>query len=87
MKKTSTKPYFSTTEVAKILGVSRIAIFHKIKKGQLEAERYGRNYLISHEALEKMREPLTDARKREIDQSMNRIIKEYGEALRMLGKE
>ena len=53
MKKTSTKPYFSTTEVAKILGVSRIAIFHKIKKGQLEAERYGRNYLISHEALEK----------------------------------
>ncbi len=54
MKKTSTKPYFSTTEVAKILGVSRIAIFHKIKKGQLEAERYGRNYLISHEALEKI---------------------------------
>lgn len=87
MKKTINKPYFSTTEVAKILGISRIAVFKKIQKGQLKAERYGRNYLISHEALEKMRESLTDARKKEIDQSMKRILKEYGEALRMLGRE
>jgi len=43
--------YFSTMQVAKILGVSRIAIFKKIQSGSIKAMKVGRNYLISKDEL------------------------------------
>ncbi|MDP2629443.1 MAG: helix-turn-helix domain-containing protein [Candidatus Harrisonbacteria bacterium] len=43
--------FFSSTEVAKILGVSRIAVFKKIKGGTLKAQKVGRNYIIAKEDL------------------------------------
>ncbi len=87
MKNHLNKPYFTTTEAAKILGISRIAIFKRIKKGQLAAERYGRNYLIKKETIEALGGALTDQRKKEITENIECIFKEYGEALRLLGKE
>ena len=87
MKNVDNKAYFSTTEAAKILGISRVAVFRRIKSGKLKADRIGRSYVIAREALEIIGEALTGARKKEIDQSMKRILKEYGEALRMLGME
>ena len=41
-----------TTEAARILGISRIAVFKKIQKGQLEATKIGRNYVIDRRNLE-----------------------------------
>ncbi len=38
--------YFSTPEVAKILGISRIAVFKRIKSGSLLAIKIGKSYLI-----------------------------------------
>ncbi len=43
--------YFSTVEVAKILGISRIAVFKRIKRGSLPALRAGRSYLIEKHTL------------------------------------
>ena len=40
------KEYFSTTEVAKILGISTVAVWKKIKEGKLKADRFGRNFMI-----------------------------------------
>ena len=40
---TMEKEYLSTSEVAKILGISRIAVFKKIKSGEIKAEKKGRN--------------------------------------------
>lgn len=45
--------YFSIPEAAARLGVSRIAVFKKVKKGQLEALRFGRNWAVPAAALEK----------------------------------
>jgi excisionase family DNA binding protein len=87
MKNIDNKAYFSTAEAAKILGISRVAVFRRIKSGKLKADRVGRSYVIARESLEIIGEALTGARKKEIDQSMKRILKEYGEALRMLGRE
>ena len=39
--------YFSTAEVAQMLGISRIAVFKKIKSGKLPAMQVGRGYVIS----------------------------------------
>lgn len=38
--------YISVSEAAKQLGISRIAVFKKIKKGQIQAVRMGRSYAI-----------------------------------------
>lgn len=39
-------PYLSTSELAKILNVSRIAIFNRIRSGKIVATKAGRNYII-----------------------------------------
>ena len=38
--------YISVIELAKMLGISRIAVFNRIKKGQIPAEKIGRSYII-----------------------------------------
>lgn len=43
------KSHYSTSELAKYLGVSRIAVFKKIQKGEIRAEKVGRNYVIPKE--------------------------------------
>ncbi len=37
----------SLVDVAQILGISRIAVFKRIQKGQLKAEKIGRSYAVS----------------------------------------
>jgi len=46
------REYYSIPEVAALLGVSRIAIFKRVKKGQLAALRFGRNWAVPAAALE-----------------------------------
>lgn len=86
------KPYFSIAEVAKILGVSRTAVYNKVKKGQIEAIRVGRSFAISDETIKKLIKsikgvPLEDKEKEEIDKVVSRTVNEYGETLKRLGTE
>jgi len=46
-----TREYYSLPEVAALLGISRIAVFKRVKKGQLEALRIGRNWAVPAAAL------------------------------------
>ena len=41
------KEFYSTTEAALLLGISRVAVLKRIKKGTLPATRIGRNYGIA----------------------------------------
>jgi len=78
----------STAEVAKILGVSRIAVFKKIKRGKIKAQKIGRNYVIDAADLSSaLGAVLSQGRKKEIEKTVDKTVKEYGEALKMLGKE
>ncbi len=43
--------YYTTQELAKMLGISRVAVFKKIKSGEIKAVPAGRNYLISKDSL------------------------------------
>lgn len=75
----------STSEVAKLLGVSRVAVFQKIKSGEIPAQKVGRNYVIKREDLLLPGEKrVTDQQKAFIDQSVDRVIDEYGETLKLL---
>lgn len=82
------KNIFSTNEVAQLLGISRIAIFKKIKSGEIKAEKMGRNYIIHKKNLpEFLHDVLGSVRKREIEKSVKKTVKEYGQTLKMLGRE
>jgi len=80
--------YISTTEAAKKLGISRIAVFNRIKAGKLEAIKIGKNYAVPTTALPQT-EPATinTKTKQEIDQAVHKTVKEYGETLKLLGQE
>ncbi|MEK7194187.1 MAG: excisionase family DNA-binding protein [Patescibacteria group bacterium] len=84
--------YISVQELANMLGISRIAVFKKIKKGQIPAEKIGRSYAISMEHVPEVvgasdAGVLTEEKKEVIKQAIEKVVKEYGETLRLLGKE
>ena len=43
--------YYTTQELAKLLGISRVAVFKKIKSREIKTVSAGRNYLISRDSL------------------------------------
>lgn len=88
MKDNNSKNYYTVKELADILNISRIAVFNKIKRGQLKAEKIGRNYIIHKKELQGIVcDDLTDKLKKEIENGVDKVISEYGEVLKRLGKE
>lgn len=82
------KNLLSTIEVAKILGVSRVTVFKKIKSGEIKAEKIGRNFVIHKKDLPAiLGRVLTEEKKRLIEKAVKRTVKEYGRTLKLLGKE
>lgn len=80
--------FLTVKELAGILGISRIAVFNKIKKGQLIAKKVGKTYLIPKDQLVGIiNDNLTEEEKINIKIGVNKVIHDYGETLKMLGKE
>lgn len=80
--------YLSTTDVAKLLGISRVAVFKKIKSGEIKAAKVGRNFVIEKKELPSiLGEILSQDKRRDVEEAVNRVIGEYGETLRLLGQE
>lgn len=83
-----TSQFITTLELAKLLDISRIAVFKKIKKGEIKASKIGRNYAIDKKDLpEIFGKVLNKEDKQTIEKAVKKTIKEYGETLRLLGKE
>jgi len=84
----SNKEFLSTAELAEILGISRVAVFKKIKKGEIRAAKVGRNYVIAKKDLgDVFGETVSKQIKKELTYAVKKTVKEYGETLRLLGKE
>jgi len=82
------KNYFSVSELAEILGISRVAVFKKIKKGEIKAKRFGRFWLVKDEELKNiLGKTLTLAQKKFLEKAVRKTVNEYGETLRLLGNE
>lgn len=80
--------YISIPQLAKLLGVSRIAIYNRVKKGQIPAIKIGRDYAISDQTLDDiLGKRVTDNGKKRINDAVKRTIREYGEVLKQLAKE
>jgi len=82
------KTHYSVKELADLLKISRIAVFNKIKKNQIKAEKVGRNYIIQKKDIEDfVSVELTDSVKKQIESGVTEVIKQYGEVLKKLGEE
>jgi excisionase family DNA binding protein len=80
--------YFSIAQFAKILGISRIAVYKKIKKGQIKAIRIGRSFAIPKKYVtDIVGKTLCEKDKKIIDEAVEKTFKEYGELLKLLGRE
>ncbi|MCX6702933.1 MAG: helix-turn-helix domain-containing protein [Candidatus Wolfebacteria bacterium] len=82
------KEFLSTAEVALALGISRQAIFKKIKSGDIKAQKIGRSFVINKKDMpEIVGSILSKNDKKMIDESVKKTVLEYGETLKLLGKE
>lgn len=82
------KNYLTVKELADILGTTRVTIFRKIKKGEIPAEKIGRNFIIYKKDMpEILGESISEKTKREIEKGVKKVVREYKETLKLLGKE
>lgn len=80
--------FISTTQAAKLLGISRVAVFKKVKSGEIKAKKVGRNFVIPKSEFSEILESTIKEEKRfEIEKAVKKTVKEYGETLKLLGKE
>ena len=80
--------YMTIPQLAKLLGLSRIEVYRKVKRGKIPAIKIGRNYAISDRDITYIlnKEISTKAKKR-VDAAVRKTIRDYGELLKLLGKE
>lgn len=77
--------FLSTTEVADLLGVSRVTVFNKVKSGEIPARKVGNTYMINREDLVLPGDTRVSAnQKARLDCYVNKVIDDYGETLTLL---
>jgi excisionase family DNA binding protein len=78
--------YISTTEAAHILSVSRITIFNWIQNKVIQAKKIGRNFAVSREEIEQMKEKgfILEKDRTMIKNFSEHMINEYNQVLRQL---
>ena len=80
--------YISTTQLSDVLGISRVAVFKKIKSGEIKATKIGRNFIIDKKDLpEIFGDVLTSEKKKIIEDAVKKTVKEYGQTIKLLGQE
>ena len=71
-----------------MLGISRVAVFKKIKSGVIKAQKVGRNFIIPREELgDILSGTISPRQKQAIEKSVKQTVRDYGETLRLLGAE
>jgi len=84
----NSKACITIPQLAKALGISRIAVFKKVKNGQIKALKLGRNYAIPKRYLDHiLGRVLNKEDKKQISSAVKKTVREYGETLRLLGRD
>ena len=72
------KDYYSTSQVAHILHMSRVGVFNRIKNGKIKGDKVGRNYIVSHEnLLEALGESIGNEKRENIERAVDKALTEY----------
>lgn len=80
--------HITIPQLAQMLGISRIAVYRKVKAGQIPATKIGRTYVIAdrtvNEVLQKVMRPRD---KQRVDRAIRRAVRDYGDVLKRLARE
>lgn len=80
--------FITIPQLAAILGISRIAVYKKVKKGEIKAMKIGKTYAIPKKLISGiLGKTLRETSKQEIDKAIRKTVDEYGEVLKLLGQE
>jgi excisionase family DNA binding protein len=80
--------FYTPTQIASLLGISRVAVHKQIKSGKIKAQKVGRNYIVQAKDLPSILQPdLSEADKSKITQAVKMTIADYSTTLKLLGKE
>jgi excisionase family DNA binding protein len=75
-------------QLAKMLGLSRIAVYKKVKAGQIPATKVGRFYVISDRTVNEVLNKTLHARdKQRVDRAVKKVVRDYGDVLKRLARE
>ncbi|MBI2982228.1 MAG: excisionase family DNA-binding protein [Deltaproteobacteria bacterium] len=77
----------SVAEAARRIGLSRMQVIRKIKSGEISAQRVGRSYVIPEDGLPGIYRKITPSDKSQVERAVKRVLQEYGDAIRRLGRE
>ena len=78
----------SVPQLATRMGLSRIAVYNRVRKGLIPAQKAGRNYVISAQTARRLlQDEITPARAAWIEATVKRVVREYGPALKLLSQE
>lgn len=81
------KEFISIAELAKFLRISRIAVYKKVKKGEIPAIKIGKIYAIDKSDIPILSNKTSEQKKKILEQAVEKTVNEYGEVLRKLGRE
>ncbi|MFH1783602.1 MAG: helix-turn-helix domain-containing protein [bacterium] len=81
------KEFLSIAELAKIMGISRISVFKKVKSGEIPSIKIGRSYAIDREDIPALSGKTSKKKALVIEEAVKKTVREYGEVLRRLGQE
>lgn len=77
----------SLPQAARLMGYSRIEIFRKVKRGEIPAKRVGRGYFILRKNLGPIYAPISKNASQTVDRAIAKTLRDFGETIRLLGKE
>ncbi len=74
--------------LAKLLGVSRITVYRRVKRGEIAARKVGKTYIITDQTVrEILGGEISNRTKTQIDTAVRKVVSEYGDVLKQLGRE
>lgn len=81
------KEFLSVAEAAKLLGISRMHVVRRIRKGEIEVIRVGRAYAIDRNQLGGIFRRISEKERGEVKRAVEKVLSKYGDVIRKLGAE
>jgi len=80
--------YITIPQLAKLLGLSRIEVYRKVRKSQIPAIRIGRNYAISdRDVAQILGKEMSGKDKKQVKIACKKAVRDYGKVLKKLSRE
>ncbi|MDO8599504.1 MAG: helix-turn-helix domain-containing protein [bacterium] len=84
----SSKDFISIAELAALLGVSRVAVLKRVRRGGIPALRVGRAYRIARTNIpDILGTAVSHLRRQALEHAAERALREYRETFELLGRE